>query len=504
MLHRLHRLTASILLPLFVVQATGCTHVVKEPSGGPAPSGKSELVGITTIAGQEIRFDGGGIVREDTVRATVGDSWVLVPVDSVQRWWFRKSDPVATVGLVAGVTIAAIALIAAAAPDPEPVPISSGGESCPFVYSWNGSDYVFDAEPFGGALTLGLQRDDYNVMRNLTSETGAYRLLMVNQMDETQMTNLVELWAVAHTPGTRVLPDEWGGLHTISAPVPPTSAVTQSGTDLTKWVASDDALIWEPAPVTDADDGLQDELVLTFPRPAGVTQAKLVTRVGTSLWGSHMVRAMLELRGRQVQDWYDLVDSSTSAADSVRSWAIEEALYGTALEVEGPDGWEVVGVMGGGGPYMAQARVIKFDLPLAAGDALRLRVRTTRGFWALNYLAVDYSEDEAVTVDTLRVRSGTASNGSDLVSLLSSADSRYYEMPLTGDRAELEFAAVPLRSGTERTVLLHTRGWYHLHLQSTTQADTALLSRIETVPGATAQYSARLFGQQPMASAGLP
>ena len=393
--------------------------------------------------------------------------------------------------------------IAALTYDPPP-PTISGGESCPFVYSWNGSEFLFNAEPFGGALTLGLQRDDYNVMPDLASEDGSYRLLMINQMDETQMTNLAELWAVTHAPGTQVLPDEWGGLHTIAAAVPPSSAVTQTGTDLTKWVAADDGLIWEPRPVADADGGLQDELVLTFPRPAGATEAKLVTRVGTSIWGSHMVRSILELRGSQVQEWYDLVDSSTSAADSVRAWAISEALYGAAVEVEGPTGWEAVGVMGGGGPYLAQARVIPLELSTTSGDVLRLRIRTTRGFWALNYFAVDYSADEVVAVDTLPVRAGTASNGSDLVSLLSSADSRYYEMPLTGDRAELQFADVPQRAGTERTVLLHTRGWYHLHLQSKSEPDTALLRRIETVPGATARYSAELYQRQPMASAGLP
>ena len=504
MLRRLHPLIASLLLPLFVVQATGCTQVVKQPASEPAPASTEELIGVTTLAGQHVEFDGIGIVKDDTVRATSEKNVVSIPVDSVQRWWIRKSDPAATAGLVILGAAVVVGVIAVASYDGGGGSCTSGCESCPFVYSWNGSDFVFDAEPFGGALTLGLQRDDYNVLRNLASQDGSYRLLMVNQMDETQMTNLTELWSVTHAPGTRILPDEWGGLHTITAAIAPAHATVQGGVDLTKWVAADDGLIWEPRPVADEGGGLLDELVLTFPRPAGATQAKFITRVGTSTWGSHMVRAMLELRGRQVQDWYHLVDSSTAAADSVRTWAISEALYGTEVEVETADGWEAAGVMGGGGPYMAQARVIVLDLPPATGDSLRIRIRTARGFWAFNYFAMDYSADQPVAVDTLRLRAGSASNGSDLLSLLSSADSRFYEMPLSGDRAELEFADVPQRPGTERTVLLHTRGWYHLHLQSKSEADTALLRRIETVPGATAEYSAELYRQQPMAALGMP
>jgi hypothetical protein len=73
-------------------------------------------------------------------------------------------------------------------------------------------------------------------------------------------------------------------------------------------------------------------------------------------------------------------------------------------------------------------------------------------------------------------------------------------MPTTGDRAELEFLDVPLHPGTARTVLLHTRGYYHLHMTSTATADTTLLRRIETVAGATAAYSAALYQQRPVAS----
>jgi len=501
MLHRLHRLTASLLLPLFMLEATGCTHVVKKPVAEVTPVAKDEIVGITTLAGVEIKFDATGVVRDDTVRATAHGAWVIVPVDSVQRWWLRRSNPVATVGLVAGVTLLAIGIISVVTYDtPPPQPVDPGTASCPFVYSWNGTEYVFEAEPFGGAITHGLERDDYSVLPSLAADGGRYRLLMINEMAETQMANLAELWAIDHAPGVQVLPDEWGALHTIAAAIPPAIARTQSGTDLTKWLSADDALIWEPAPVADSTGGLQDEVVLTFPRPANVTQAKLVTRVGTSLWGAHVLRSVLELRGRQVQDWYNLIDSSSAAVDSVHSWALQEALYGLEVDVESPGGWEASGVMGGSGPYMAQTRVVMLELPSATDDSLRIRVRATRGFWAFNYLAVDYSADQPVEVDTLRLSRGVASNSSDLVSLLSSTDSLYYVMPTTGDRAELEFPNVPLRPGMERTVLLHTRGFYQLHLQSTTEADTALLRRIENVPGATAQYSAMLYQQRPVAA----
>ena len=76
-------------------------------------------------------------------------------------------------------------------------------QSCPFIYSWNGSEYVFDAEPYGGAVTRGLERDDYSELENLRAENGLYRLMVTNEVPETQYTNLMELQVVDHPAATR-------------------------------------------------------------------------------------------------------------------------------------------------------------------------------------------------------------------------------------------------------------------------------------------------------------
>jgi len=310
MLRTLQRPIARVLLPIFLVFSTGCTSVQRVPVAEVAPPTEELLVGITTLAGSNIEFDSKskphelqwrldsdsagaigeyGTIIGDTVYATVEGQPMMIPVDSVQRWWLRRSNAgrtvLAVIGGFAGVMVALSAIALATK------------ESCPFVYSWDGTRYVFDAEPYGGAVTRGLERDDYSVLPNLRSEGGAYRLLVTNEVNETQMTNLFELWAVDHAPGLRIVPDEMGRMHTLSRPLPLSSAVDQTGRDLLPWLAADDRAIWETLPIADSAGSFRDEVLLTFPRPSGATQAKLVSRVGTSLWGSHMIRAMLELRG---------------------------------------------------------------------------------------------------------------------------------------------------------------------------------------------------------------
>ena len=491
MLRFLQRPIALVLLPLFLLESTACTSVQRVTAGEAAPPTEERLVGITTLVGQDIKFDGDGVIRTDTVYAVSGRNPIKVPVDSVQRWWIRRSDTVKSVfaglGIVAGV-VTVLGVIALATK-----------ESCPFVYAWDGNAYVFDAEPYGGAITGGLERDDYSVLPHLRADSGEYRLLVANEVNETQRTNLFELWAVDHPRGVRVVPDERGRLYTIRAPVPPSRAVDQAGRDLLPWVVSDDRLIWEQLPVEDGSGSLRDEVTLTFPRPAGAAQAKLITRVGTALWGSHMIRSMLQLRGRSVEGWYARLDGSPAAADSVRAWAVREELYGLQVNVQEPDGWHVRGILGGSGPFLAEEHVIPLDIRAVQGDVLTIRLRPPRGFWALNYFAVDYTPNQAVAVDTLHPVAAAGNTPADILAAITSADTLYYDMPRTGDRALVRFPAPAPRAGLVRSVVLHSRGHYRLHLDPAGPPDTTLIRRVEEVPGAAVEYSASLYRTWPMA-----
>jgi hypothetical protein len=102
-------------------------------------------------------------------------------------------------------------------------------------------------------------------------------------------------------------------------------------------------------------------------------------------------------------------------------------------------------------------------------------------------------------VDTIAPRSA-----SDPVVLAAvrRADTLYYAMPHTGDRATLEFPAPRVPAGRERTVVLHSRGWYRLHLDPAGPADTALVRRTMETPGAAVEYSASRYREWPMARAG--
>ena len=484
------RMVAIVLVVLLSLAGCHVKRVQQLPPASVTQPEKERIVGVTTLKGEEVSFDPpGASIQDKTLHASVKKAPYELPLDQVQRFWVERQElsKSRTIGLVAAVAVGAIVIAA--------VVIAKTKQSCPFVYSWDGTQYVFDAEPYGGAITRGLEKDDFTQLEKLREQDGLYRLKLTNEVDETQFTNLTELWVVDHPAGTRVVPDVRGKLHTLAAPQIPLSARDASGRDLLPWLRATDRLIWEPPAVPDAQGNLQDDIVMTFPKPTGATQAKLVANVATGLWGSYMIKKMVELRGRDVGAWYTLIDQSQSARDDLFAWEVREQLYALKIYVEEPTGWEVRGILPGVGPLISKDRVLPLDVSRVRGDVLRIRIRPPAGFWALNSFAVDYSADRPVHVQTLQPLTARDLEGKDVLPDLVANDDRYLAMPNVGDSADLTFSAPSHPAGTERTILLHSRGYYSLHLTATGEPDTKTLQGIENVPGAGVRFAASHFAQ---------
>ena len=188
-----------------------------------------------------------------------------------------------------------------------------------------------------------------------------------------------------------------------------------------------------------------------------------MANVATGLWGSGMIKEMLKLRGRELESWYASMDGDRTQSAALFAWILREELFALKLEVEEPDGWKHRGTLPGGGPFIAEDRVVALDVSRATGDQLRVRIRPPVGFWALNSFAVDYGPDQTPIVEKVSPIKAWSDGDRDMLAELSKSDDAYYAMPNVGDRG-WSTSAPPPRPGMERTVFLHSRGYYRLHL----------------------------------------
>ena len=483
---------AAMVLAVLLSLGSGCSvrKVQKVPTASVPQPEKEKIVGVTTLKGVDVSFDPpGASIANGTLSAKVNKTPYELPLDQAQRLWVERNEKsqARTIGLVAAVAVGTVAIVVGV--------IAATKQSCPFVYSWNGKEYVFDAEPYGGAITHGLEKDDFSELGQLREQDGLYRLRITNEVDETQMTNLTELWVVDHPAATRVVPDIQGKLHTLAAPHAPLSARDADGHDLLPWLRATDRLIWEPSASPDANGKLQSDIVMTFPKPTDATQTKLVVNAATGLWGSYMIKKMVELRGRDVGAWYTTIDESQAARDALFAWEVREQLYALKIYVEEPTGWVVRGILPGTGPFISKDRIVLLDVSHVQGNQLRIRVTPPAGFWALNSFNVDYSPDAPLSMEKLKPATAQDIQGKDVLPELVTVDDRYYAMPNIGDTADLTFSVPPRHAGTERAVFLHSRGYYKLHVSGIGEPDTKTLEAIENVPGTAVRFAATQFGQ---------
>jgi hypothetical protein len=499
------RIVAIVAVLGVMFAASGC--YVKRSTTAPAasvPQPKNEtIVGITTVAGESVIFDApGATISNSTLHAFVKKAAYELPLDQVQRFWIERKElsKSRTIGLVAAVTTVVVLLAVGVSREhtvsaPSTIPNYPSGSigSCPLVYSWNGTEYVFDAEPYGGAITRGLEKDDYSRLEHLRAEGDSYRLKVSNETDETQITNLTELWVVDHPKGTEVAPDARGNLHLLTGPQALLSARDGQGHDLSHWLGRTDGLIWEPAAVANSDGSLRNEIVMSFPKPLDATHVNLVANVATGFWGSYMIRRIVELHGRDVGAWYASLDENQAARDAITAWDLREQLYALKIYVEEPTGWEVRGVLPGIGPYISKDQVIPLDVSRVRGSQLRIRILPSVGFWALNSFAVDYSSDQAVTMKKIAPITARDSHGKNVLPELLASDDHYQTMPNVGDSVDLTFPAPPPSAGTDRAIFLHSRGYYQLHLAEEGESARALLQEIENVPGAAVRFAVQQF-----------
>ena len=329
--------------------------------------------------------------------------------------------------------------------------------SCPFVYAYDGHEYRFVGETYGGAIFAPAERHDYLPLPAIAPENGEYRLKISNELKERQYTNLAELWVVQHAAGTQVLLDQRGRVHTLAAPQPPTLARSASGHDYTAQLQATDhkAVLFDE----DGPGSAPNEVVLTFANPAAARHGKLVLHAQNSLWLDYLYGAFIEKFGSAYNAW--AVQQKTQPAAINRQWGLDQHIP-LQVYVDAGHGWQLAETIPTIGPLAARDLVVPLDLGAAPAGPVRVKLACGFMFWEVDYAALDYSPNAPVQLEKCRLSSALTERGADARAQLAADDPLYLSQPRPGAAVSLVYAAgrpAP-GAGTRRTAFLHTKGYY--------------------------------------------
>jgi hypothetical protein len=381
--------------------------------------------------------------------STVADS-AAVPLDSIGTVRVSQFNQKGTVLVLAAAATAAFIVIAEGKSDVRPTPVPRPTVSCPFIYSWNGREYVFDSETYAGAIARGLERADVDNLDHLRASDGRYRLRITNERPETHYTDELSLLVADHPRGTRVYPDVTGATHAVRGGVAPVGSREYGGDTIPSRAG------WE----------------LSFPRPAG-DSAALVIRTRNTYLAPFVLYSVLSLLGSDIYSWYRAVGNDFMTRSVVRGWIEREG----SLEVLAGQGaaWRSVAKVPDVGPAIAKTHVIPIDLR-GAGDTVRVRLESSPGLWLLESaeLGVHTGRVETRVLAPMRA---TDERGMDVTAALSARDGRYL-VTARGSDVTVEYQAMPLPQDRDRTVLARTTGHYYVHTDDRAAPRAEIVARL--------------------------
>lgn len=364
--------------------------------------------------------------------------------------------------------------------------IALSKSSCPFIYSHDGEKYVFDGEPYGGAVFQSLARTDWSELSHLRAVDGRYRLLLTNEVDETQHTDSLALVVVDHDPGELAVMDYQGKPHLMKRVAAPVSAHDETGHDLLPFLKATDGVSWTPElvsvtrrlPLAD----VRNHVTVEFGRPPGATRVWLLANVATGPWGGTQLRTMLGMHGTAIDQWTRAVDGSPEIRKQLREWNEREELFHLGVEVQIRDRWERRAMLLAGGPFRSETRAVALDLTGVEGETVRIRLNPPIGFWRFESFQLAWDERPG-SAEVLLPRSAIDERGKDVRPALLEDDAVNLDQPEIGAVTRLEFDAPPSRAGAVRTVFARTRGWYEVHLHDLGAPEAENLARLAHEPG---------------------
>ena len=460
--------------------------VVQRPSADSAVQIKTP-VKVHLLDGSTVVFRGGALIRHDRISGSgarfpllggtsVSASEVLM--DSVMGVEAFTNKTLIAPTLVVSAAATAVGFIALVG-----LSVAIFG-SCPTVYADTPNGLVLEAEGFSYAISPLMEHRDLDALRLRPGPDGVIRLELRNEALETHFINHVEVVAVRHAAGARVVPDQGGRPVVVSGFAPVTGARDRAGRDLRGTLAERDGVLFssDSAVVAAAREGDLDDWIDidVAALPPGDSVA-VVLRMRNSLLNTVLLYEGM-LGGRDAPDflandlqhigrtidfsrWYARTMGMRFVVDGVPR-AAQEAYEGHArLSDIGPIAFRDVAVV----------------LPRPRTDAAgaRIRLRFVADNWRIDEVrvagAISRPEYRTLAVDSVIVPTPASGGGPVIdaaaVSAIADVDERYLETR-PGQRMTLVFhpdAAVATDAsagGTTSTYLIAWQGWYREWLRA--------------------------------------
>ncbi len=417
----------------------------------------------------------------------------LVPINNIKELIYESSEFSLgkTLLLIGGIIVlGAIAFIIGLFVYLSSHPI----RSCPYIYSFDGTKYIMDAEPLGGAVCEGLERSDFSKLEHLAPVDGKFNVLVKNVNEEKQRLDEMNFYSIRHDEDSKTAADANGNFYEFKTENAPALVTNDEGRDITKFFTEKDNIRWQndlPLKSTDAIPTGKDIIKIKFPKPQNAKDAALIINGGTSSFGSNMIYELLKVQGNKVDEWFKSISSGSKAQTELFNVMHRDGLYYMDILVNGSK----AGTMRGNGPMADEDILFPLDLSNVQGDTVEVVLTPSKYFWKFDKISISYDYKKTVpdNIEKLNISGAINEKGKDMSSELSTVDKNYYNMDTKKDLLNINIPVPENYCKSKNDIYVKTTGWYDIILPKDKQPDKELISKLFNTPGGILNYAIELY-----------
>jgi hypothetical protein len=298
-----------------------------------------------------------------------------------------------------------------------------GGSSCPFIYGWNGADYILEGEAFATAWGQALEMNTCTVLPSLNERKGELSVRITNERPETHYINAVNLVAAVVDDNATVYADAQNTLWPVYETLPPAWAHDQTGADITAKLQWKDGEYWESDFLPErGGTQFQDVVDVVFPKPSSKNEATLVVHAINTRIFDTVIGMVSQYMGDESLAFVSTVEHDPEMIAILKQWLDE-----TSLKASLWDGgkWEPLVTLLPEANEVPFSRVIRFNVRDIVGDSVKIRLTSLADVWKLDAVGVDWSSVHPLTPKPVPLVSAIGSNGKDFALTLGHADDQY-------------------------------------------------------------------------------
>jgi len=306
-----------------------------------------------------------------------------------------------------------------------------------------------------GAIYASLKRTDYLPVNKIDPNSDKLNLIVRGEKNEELMLKNFQLMQVTHDFQQKILVDKNGQVLAYGNPIAPEHAFIGQGVDVLNDINAADEKYYSFTNEAESDGSY---VVLDFKKPLSASSGKLIIRGKNSNWAYYVFNEFKKLYGNYYQSF--LLKKDKENPSRVLQCEIDQSLP-LLVSVNDGKGWKIVDYFFTSGNATSRDMIMKLDLnDFKNKNRIQIKLQTVYRFWDLDYAAMDFSNDQPVSVSYIMPTEFYKSGNVSQPVQFSENDTSC--LPVRGnEQLHITFKVNGNAAGTDNTYFLEGDGYYH-------------------------------------------